>query len=464
VSDLEVYNGTLWECGANMGPHVGYFQDGNWAAFASAPSGYVSALRSFDGELWVGGDFDLLPPPKVANGLAAWNGATWRPAFGDGLVTKAGTAWSALDHDGELWVCGQNLSMSRGVFGWSVLRRVNGQWSPVPGLGAGDATTMAEFNGDVFAATLIGDYAPPIRRWTGAAWVSAAIGQGAPVAWDQINSLAVHNSKLWAGGRFGPAGARTGLLSWDGQTWAHPASPPGDVWKLFPLDGHLYAAGRGTGPYLARDDGEWSQVWPVSGGVGVYVLASYDGGLVIGGSFSSVGGVNANSVAAWDGAQWRALGEGFPGGTGPNCGVWALGQEGPYLYASGAQATYGGGTAPFVSRWDGNMWTDASGLGLTSNVRSFFRGSDGFYALGSFEMASGSESPYVAALRQQAPACYANCDCSGAPVLNASDFVCFLSRFAARDSYANCDGSMVSPVLNVMDFSCFLRRFAEGCR
>jgi len=62
------------------------------------------------------------------------------------------------------------------------------------------------------------------------------------------------------------------------------------------------------------------------------------------------------------------------------------------------------------------------------------------------------------------PACYANCDGSSVPpVLNVSDFTCFLNKFAAGDSYANCDGSTTPPVLNVNDFTCFLNSYAAGC-
>lgn len=60
--------------------------------------------------------------------------------------------------------------------------------------------------------------------------------------------------------------------------------------------------------------------------------------------------------------------------------------------------------------------------------------------------------------------CYANCDQSTtAPIMNVSDFFCFLNRFGAGDGYANCDGSTRAPVLNVLDFLCFLNRFAAGC-
>jgi len=60
--------------------------------------------------------------------------------------------------------------------------------------------------------------------------------------------------------------------------------------------------------------------------------------------------------------------------------------------------------------------------------------------------------------------CYANCDASTlAPVLNVTDFICFLNRFAAADTWANCDASTNPPVLNVNDFVCFNNAFVGGC-
>ncbi|MBL9032019.1 MAG: hypothetical protein JNM80_09975 [Phycisphaerae bacterium] len=60
--------------------------------------------------------------------------------------------------------------------------------------------------------------------------------------------------------------------------------------------------------------------------------------------------------------------------------------------------------------------------------------------------------------------CPANCDESTSdPVLNVSDFVCFLNRYAAGDTLMNCDGSTIPPLLNINDFICFLNAFASGC-
>jgi hypothetical protein len=73
----------------------------------------------------------------------------------------------------------------------------------------------------------------------------------------------------------------------------------------------------------------------------------------------------------------------------------------------------------------------------------------------------GTEGHYAARLGE---ACYANCDGStSAPVLNVSDFTCFLQRYAAGELYANCDNSTQPPVLNVGDFACFLQQYAAGC-
>jgi hypothetical protein len=62
------------------------------------------------------------------------------------------------------------------------------------------------------------------------------------------------------------------------------------------------------------------------------------------------------------------------------------------------------------------------------------------------------------------PDCYANCDGSEiAPVLNVSDFTCYMNLYAAGRFEANCDQSTTPPILNVSDFICFQQRYAQGC-
>ncbi len=61
--------------------------------------------------------------------------------------------------------------------------------------------------------------------------------------------------------------------------------------------------------------------------------------------------------------------------------------------------------------------------------------------------------------------CYPNCDGStapgGAPTLNVNDFICFQTKFALGDPYADCDQNGVR---NVNDYICFQTKFAIGCR
>lgn len=101
--------------------------------------------------------------------------------------------------------------------------------------------------------------------------------------------------------------------------------------------------------------------------------------------------------------------------------------------------------------------TGLEGARLTAQGLS----ADGSVIAGDAVLPQGPSGAYLARI----PAfCYANCDGgTAAPVLNVSDFTCFLTRFAAGDSYTNCDRSTSAPVLNVADFVCFANAFAAGC-
>lgn len=58
-------------------------------------------------------------------------------------------------------------------------------------------------------------------------------------------------------------------------------------------------------------------------------------------------------------------------------------------------------------------------------------------------------------------ACYANCDGNTGPApLSPADFSCFLTKYRAGDSYADCDASSS---LSPADFSCFLNKYRAGC-
>jgi hypothetical protein len=78
--------------------------------------------------------------------------------------------------------------------------------------------------------------------------------------------------------------------------------------------------------------------------------------LVIGGSFRSVDGITAESIAIWDGEQWGPMGDGFAafvvagGEFGNQAEVTALAIHNNALHAA---TNFGGGS---VRRWDGTDW------------------------------------------------------------------------------------------------------------
>ena len=86
--------------------------------------------------------------------------------------------------------------------------------------------------------------------------------------------------------------------------------------------------------------------------------------LVIGGEFTSAGGVIVNGIARWDGGAWQPFGSGMSGHStyGPTV-VKALavlpstfGAMAGQLVAAGDFQTAGGVTAQGLARWDGAAW------------------------------------------------------------------------------------------------------------
>ncbi len=89
--------------------------------------------------------------------------------------------------------------------------------------------------------------------------------------------------------------------------------------------------------------------------------------LFAGGQFSSIGGVTANNIAAWDGASWRPLIEGAINGI--DAEVHALRVHDGALIVAGSFSRAGGGDnaedAVNIARWDGQAWSPL-GQGLLS--------------------------------------------------------------------------------------------------
>jgi len=121
----------------------------------------------------------------------------------------------------------------------------------------------------------------------------------------------------------------------------------------------------------------------------VHALTVYNGDLIVGGQFTSAGGVPANYIARWNGSSWSPL------GTGTNAEVDALTVFNGELVAGGRFTFAGGVELNFIAKWDGTSWNDELG-GVGSSVTSLTVYQNRLIVGGYFIEADGSPAGYIA--------------------------------------------------------------------
>jgi len=209
-------------------------------------------------------------------------------------------------------------------------------WSDVGGgTNNSPVTSMCIYNNDLYVTGQFsmagGIGAMGIAKWDGTQWDSVGSNDTAK----GISTLAVHGNSLYFAGLFDPPGAGTGdvfhLGVWDGTKWD-----------------------KATGGVL----GSLTQQ--------IYSLASYNGELYAGGNFNSIGGINVNRIARWNGSNWQGLIGGVTGGFGE---VRAMAVYNGELYVGGDFTNASGISANYIAKWNGTQWDSVGGCRWTC---SFF--------------------------------------------------------------------------------------------
>lgn len=223
-----------------------------------------------------------------------------------------------------------------------------------------------------------------IARWDGLAWEPLGAGLGSSCSdWRTVGTLVVHEGLLIAGGSFVEAGCHTvnGLAQWDGAGWTGVGGGVGRapgyqgdcarVNVLASFEGDLIVGGsfeRIGGQPIAniarRTGGQWEAMG--AGYMGeVRALAVCDGELIVGCHSYTLSGTSNSSVLRWDGSEWRPLGQG------PNGFVTALVEYGGELIAAGGFEQADGVPAAHIARWDGAVWSPL-GSGLSGGEYSVY--------------------------------------------------------------------------------------------
>lgn len=253
-----------------------------------------------------------------------------------------------------------------------VKRNASGDWatfdtdhydSLITGLN-GYVLCMAEApNGNIYAGGTFtnaggdGD-ADYLARWNGTAWVAVVAGINAQVTCMAFDA----NGDLYIGGQFFDLGSAAGDY----------------IVKITDLNGTPTVNALGTGAN--------NHLYSIS--------AAPNGGVYIGGDFTSVGGVaNTAHIALWNGTAWSALATGLNGNVTSMCFA-----PNGNLYVGGnftnADGTYG----DYLCYWSGTVFVRVGTVELSSTVESICFDEFGkLYVGGDFTNAGGyANADYIA--------------------------------------------------------------------
>lgn len=308
---------------------------GQWAELGggiehSVTFAQVLALTTFNGELWVAGDFDTVDGQPGFVDLARWDGTEWLSGDPESTLPSHATTiiYDLHVHEGELFAVGDFYSgtdQAYGVFRWNpgteewepLYESANNFYSNPASLGSNGETLV--LGGMVFLG---------VTNFGGGA-------QAGPTAWQPMpgqgnrfgpfispTDWQVFEGRLWGAGAFngGEPPCFGPIEIWDGSDWEQPEAYPCDeansaakVWEFQPFEHdsetHLFLGGQHLDPdeiplnMIARTDGTSFFALCCTGiddGMEIRALHAYDGWLYIGGNFSTVGHyTNRVNVARW---------------------------------------------------------------------------------------------------------------------------------------------------------------------
>ncbi len=212
-----------------------------------------------------------------------------------------------------------------------------------------------------------------VARWDGTAWQAAGT-LGTPAS--QVRQLLLTSSgTLLACGSFGffPLSPSADIASFDGTDW-NPASPGftgGSVFAMTELangdlvvGGNFTSVGGVTANNLAiSSGGSWSALPQNIGNVTTLATHSNGSAVYVGGNFTTtLAGNTYNRIGVWSGLSWSPLGSGL---NGPVDCMKVL--DNGDLIVGGGFSTAGGVPTGGIARWSGGTWS-ALGAGLSGGV------------------------------------------------------------------------------------------------
>jgi cysteine-rich repeat protein len=414
VSGSDVYVGGYFRTlTGGVADYIAKWDGSSWSPLGSGTNSSVNALAVNGGDLYAGGQFTEAGG-VFANNVAKWDGSSWS-ALGGGVASSSCCAVAPVE---ALAVSGSDLymvgSLSGGISKWDG-SSWSGQGSGLSDIEYGRAVAVS--GGNVYAGgsflTAGGNSARYLAAWDGSAWASLGETSGLGVRGTRVSAFALMGSDVIVAGAFTEVGgvALNNIARWDGTNWSalgsgltRFTSPARGVQALLVVGSDLYAGGAfreadgKTARLIARWDG--SNWFPVGSGdssdkqgPSINALAMIGSDIYAAGWFESIGGLDADLIARWDGSNWNTLGSGVQGSRmNP---VEALAVSGSNLILAGRFTSAGGVSVNNIAQWDGSVFSGL-GTGTSDRVQDLVMEGSDLYAGGEFDTAGGVTVNYIA--------------------------------------------------------------------
>ncbi len=448
----------------------------------------VQELLVKDDNLIAGGRFTASGETEL-DGLGTWNGSAWSNIEMEVDPNFQTEILALCDYQGDLVVSSTVTNFFEGSY--HLFRQVDSNWETLADLDYGRAETLLTVGGDLFIGGRFGSFggipATNLARYSvDQCHALASGGQGLGFS---LASLCTFQGQVITGGYFRYAGSTwtPAAAAWDGNSWNQMSGlvlngesvdpipysyfdklvtddtilvgglsfvsgcleeryvcqwdPINNAWmtlvpdyrELAVLDGQIYGTqNRINGVYQVVDN-SWTRIpgdfFDLHSGV--TCLETWNGMLIAGGYFNKVDDLVVNCIAAWNGEQWLALGDGLPGGVKTigvfnntlvavyyfesqlrvamlngeqwqtlggtfSNGVHSLQQYGTHLFAGGYFHTVDGRPASGLAWWNGYSW---NAFGNTEQTVHSLTVNDGkLYLAGTFRQLGSVTSARFACL------------------------------------------------------------------
>ena len=265
VHALEIINGDLYvggeflNAGGNSAVRIAKYDGSVWTGFGNGLGGSVNAIAEYNGEIYAGG----------LGGLQKWNGTNW-VELGSGIGGNNPYVSALKVYNSELYVAGE-FELAGGLTANGIAKWNGSAWSIPGGTGLdsfGFAYALEVFNGELYVGgqfTTAGGIADTcLAKWNGTNWVAVNTGFTDFISENpSISSLKAINNSLFLGGYFDTIGNMpvNFVAKYDGTTFSDLGLGTNNiVGCLGSYNGNLIAggqflqAGGNTANYIA----EWT--------------------------------------------------------------------------------------------------------------------------------------------------------------------------------------------------------------